>query len=1357
MRTILQIIFLFCVSVLYAQNRYYLPPEFFNTKHGLSSSKITCITSDDKGFIWIGTDDGLNKYDGHSFTVYKNIDNDSSSLFSNHILSLYSDSRQRLWVGTSRGLQYYDPTTNNFVNTVLNLAGDLTRHQCNDIFEDSKRNMWFAISGLGVLMYSPETNESVAFSPSNTNPSDYICSSQTKRMAEDKTGNIWICSQDKGISVYNPETKKFKNYDTWNSSLPSNAVFDIVALENGDMLIGTVGSGAGFYKSKENKFVFKKVEKNDHGNNIDRLSTFSVFQTSNGVLLAGTEGMGLKQIDLTTGSLYNFPIFHEQKHHLGDSKIHFIFEDKYNNLWVGFHNNGLCVFRRNITGLHTFRQVYNEPNSLSFAHVSGISSDAAGNIWFSTDGGGLNRYNRPTGRYYHYRYDPNKPNTLPDDAIVSIFCDSKGNIWVGTYTGGLCRYVPSTDQFIIYKNNPDNTSSISSNFIKSITEDSNGQLWLGTNGGGLSCMNPDNGTFRNYCFDDFEDLISDYIVSLFIDRNAKLWIGTYFGLTSLDLNTGKFHSYSNDTAIKSLPVYAINEDDKGQLWIGTSSGLFMYDNRKDAFVNSFSGDGNFNSVINGIVPSGEQLWLSTNKEIICYVPADGKVHWFSQNIEFAQEFLPSSYYKSPEGEIFFGANEGCFAFFPWYIQMKVYTPKVYLSNLKVFDKQVLPNKTLDGRMILSKDMSYTDKIVLQHSQKSFTLEFSAPDTPFPSSTIFSSRMDGFDDDWVVYKNNQRSVTYTNFEPGTYKFHVRATNTPGIWSDLDTQLTIEILTPLWATWWARLCYLIAVSTIILIILRLVYTRIKDKNELRIERLKVKQQEELNQSKMQFFTNISHEFRSPLTLIIGPLEQMQAVEKDHERHRLYQIMLRHANRLLLLINQILDLRKAEKGKMKITVQQISLIPFVKDRLGLFTDLAKRKKIALSYNYNPNDITIWYDSDMLEKCIYNLLSNAFKFTSEGGKIQVTIKQEENEQIFLSVKDNGCGLSDEEQSRLFEYFFQGQQGEYHSGSGIGLYLVKSIVEQHNGNIKIESSPGKGSCFTILIQPGKKHFNAEDISDIPLVSVNKESNENLPDMVLKDGNTDETKPNILLVDDEEDIRHYIRQELEPEYIVTEAANGRDALDLLLQQVPNLIITDVMMPDMNGIELCRIIKENIDTCHIPVIMLTALGEMEHRIEGLETGADSYIAKPFQPRHLRVQIENLLEVRRKMKERFSRILNVEAQEIDITDSDELLIQKAVEYIREHISNPDLSVDELSKKLNMSRVSLHRRVKTATGLSPVDLIKTIRMKQAAYLLSTGNMNVSEVSYKVGYNTPAYFSSSFSSYYNISPTAYQKSHSQ
>ena len=1349
------LLFIFCSSVASAQNNYYQAPEYFTTQQGLSSSKVSCIAMDDRGFIWIGTGDGLNKYDGYSFTVYKMKNNDSTSILSNQIMSLYSDSRRCLWIGTSKGLQYYDPLSDAFVKMQFDQPDEVVNGHCGSIFEDSRGDMWFVFSDIGVLKYSIDTKKSYLFSPSNTQPEKSVSSRFIRSIEEDKQGNIWFGTQDNGISILDPKTNIFSHLNTENSSLPVNEVFSLKNLDNGDMLIATIGMGVGLFNRETGKIIFTNSKKYNQENAGNNYSSYCVFKTSNGKLIAGTEGQGVKEIDPLTGALRDFSIFKEHKQNIGDSKVHFIFEDKSDNLWVGLHNNGLCVFRRNITGLRTFRKIYDEPNSLSFGHVLNITTDASRNIWFATDGGGLNRYHQSTGRYYHYRYNPKQPHSLPDDAVVSVFCDSKDRIWAGTYTGGLCRYVPSTDQFVIYRHDPENENSLPDNFVNSIVEDRNGQLWIGTNKGGLSCLNPESGYFINYSTDKNEDLVSNCIKLLFIDRKGKLWIGSHFGLSNYDMHTGKFVNYSDDPAISNSAVFAITEDDKGQLWIGGSYGLLLFDAKEDRFVRHYPEDDDFSTIINGIVPSGEQLWLSTNKDIICYIPATENVHWISQNIELTHEFLPTSYYKSPNGEIFFGANEGCYSFFPWYLQMKIYTPEVYLTKLKIFDKQVMPNKPFDGKVILSKDMSYTDKIVLQHSQKSFTLEFTAPDTPFPNSTMFACRMDGFDNDWVVYNSNQRSVTYTNFQPGVYKFNVQASNTPEVWSGHETRLTIEILTPVWATWWAKLCYFIIVSTVLFLISRLVYTRIKDKNELRIERLKVKQQEELSQSKMQFFTNISHEFRTPLTLILGPLEQMHSVEKDPERNQLYQIMLWNANRLLLLINQILDLRKAEKGKMKITVQQIELVSFVKDRLGMFTEMAKRKKISLSYNYYVNNIIVWFDPDMLEKCLYNLLSNAFKCTSEGGKIQVAIKQAEDGRMSLSVSDTGYGMTAKEQTYIFDRFYQGKQNSYQTGSGIGLHFTKSIVEQHKGSIQVESVEGKGSCFTILIKPGNSHFSPDDISWTPLLKSEPEEIINDADTSPKQG--EESKPYILLVEDEEDMRLYIRKELEPDYIITEAVNGREALNSLLQKTPDLIITDVMMPEMDGMELCRIVKEGIDTCHIPIIMLTALGDTDHKMEGLETGADSYIPKPFHSRHLRIRIEKLLELRRKLKERFGRILNVDAKEVDVCDADEVFVKNAVEYIRLHIANPELSVDELSKAMNMSRTNLHRRLKTTTGLSPIDLIKTIRMKQAAYLLSTGNLNVSEVAYKVGYNAPSYFSSSFSAYFNISPTAYLKQNTQ
>lgn len=1338
---------------IFPQGDFYQTPEIYTTRQGLSNTRISSIIQDERGYIWIGTEDGLNRFDGFSFTVYKHNEDDTTSLASNHIMTLFIDSHQRFWIGTIKGLQYYDPLSDKFMRASLNQPNNILReNQCNKIFEDSHCNLWVTSFNQGVVRYSMQTGESKLFTPIQESPDSSLCSRYITSITEDKSGKIWFGSHDKGISVFDPETWKFQNFHVHNSNLPADAVFDLNCLFNGDILIATVGAGVGFYRFNEKTFFFanKAVGKTLKA----YMSSFCAIQNSNGDLFAGTEGRGMMKIDPTHGYLEDFPVFREQKNEIGDSKVHCLYEDKNGNIWIGMPNKGVCIIRKNLTGIRFYRKIYNEPNSLSSGNVTGIATDTKGNTWFSTDGGGIIRYHQSSKQYHHYRHDPKQSHSVSDDVVVNVYCDSKGRIWAGTYTGGLCLYNSERDDFATYKND-ETDNSLPYNYAKSIVEDNQGQLWIGTNGGGLSCLNPENGRFVNYSSEKYSDLASDYIHKIFIDKKNILWIGTITGLSSLDLKSGKFYNYTHDPALGKSAIFAISEDDKGKIWIGTSNGLKFYDAKEESFQNCFPSDDNFNPVINGIIPFGEQLWLSTNKEIVCYLPEEGKVGWFSQNIGITHEFFSTSYYISPEGEIFFGGNEGCYSLYPWKVKTQLYTPTVYLSGLKIFEKPVLPLEKIDGKIILKHDISNTDRIVLQHSQKSFTIEFTAPDTPFPAFTFFSCKLDGFDNNWTTYENKQRSVTYTNLDPGTYTFHVRASNIPDTWGNSDTQLVIEILSPVWATWWAKLLYVITLLASIYFIIRMIIIRLRDKNDLKIERLKVKQQEELSQTKMQFFTNITHEFRSPLTLIIGPLEQMLTTEDDQEKKQKYKLMLKSSNKLLLLINQILDLRKAENEKMRITAHQIDLVYFTKDCMEAFTDLAKRKNISFTYDHHPDAIIAWFDPDLLDKCIGNLLSNAFKFTPENGKIEVTVQQESNGLIEIKVLDSGRGMSDEEQKHIFERFYQ-RDNDHQISSGIGLHLVKNIVERHKGDIRVESMPGKGSSFSIFIRQGKAHFDPEEISEFPMIQPPKtDATGKFADYLSPPDSYDDDKPLILLVEDDKDMGNFICSGLVQKYRVTKAANGKEALELIKQRIPDLVITDVMMPEMNGIELCRIIKERMDLNHIPVIMLTALGE-EHRIEGLETGADSYIAKPFQFRHLLIRIEKLLELRKKMKERFSRILNLEAEQIDVTNTDEVLLQKAIEYIRTHISNPDMSVEELGKALNMSRTNLHRKLKTITGLSPIDLIKSIRMKQAAYYLSTGKMSISEVAYKVGYNTPSYFSSSFSAFFNISPTTYLKQHS-
>jgi len=1331
--------------------------ELYTTEHGLSSTKISCITQDSKGFIWIGTEDGLNKFDGYQFTIYKRELNNSYSLISDQITALFSDSRNRLWVATIEGLQYYDPETDGFVRASLNQPDYVIKNsQCVAILEDRDRNLWFAISGQGVLHYMPETNTSTLYTPSHTNPNNSLCEAYIRSIAEDKDGNIWFGSQSNGISVYSPTQKHFTNFNTGNSSLPANTVFSIEQLNNGNMMLSTIGGGIAIYNFEKEDFITYP----DLFNSIIARYLYCAFEDKYGNILLGTEGNGLMVFDPKQQTIKQHPVFREHMQTIGDTKVHSIFEDKNGFIWIGMNYQGLCMIKNNPVGFKSYRKISNESNSLSFGHVTGITTDQNNEVWIATDGGGLNHYNPKTDRYTHYRYQSDDPFSISDDAVVTVFCDSKNRIWVGTYTGGLCLFDRNSRSFTRYPVTND-SKGLSSRFIKSIIEDHKGNLWIGTNGGGLNHFDTEKGVFRSFRQNSQQGLISDYITRLFIDSKGVLWIASHFGLSCMDLNTENFTSFGPEQGFSRISVYSIAEDPNGSLWVGTQGGLNKYIPEENRFI-LFTPHGiGYSPVINGIIPYKNQLWLSTNNGILNYNPGSGQAKKYTmQDGLQSDEFILSSYYISPEGEMFFGGINGFNSFFPDEIIQETITPRVYITNLRIFSQSVPINKEINGRIILSRNISETHQIKLRHSDKSFTLEFTAPDTPEPTSTFYAGKLVGFSQDWEMYDYTRRYATFTNLNPGTYTFQIMASNNPDDWGNTITSLTIVIEPPIWATWWARLGYFIIAGIILYSILRGIYTRIHERNELRIERMKVKQQEELSQEKMQFFTNISHEFRTPLTLIMGPLEHLLSVETDPEKKQTEQMMHRNAERLLRMINQILELRKVEDGKMKLKVQLLDLISFVSSVLGDFSELGERKGISLTYSWQPDEIVVWYDPDMLDKCLYNLLSNAFKFTTEGGKIQVDLQQDENGFVFLRISDTGIGMPQDVAEHIFERFYQGSKSST-TGTGVGLHLTQSIIELHGGDITVESREGDGTTFCITILPGNKHFSASEIVNLPYQSaisetsktkqeedqIGSETNENLEEKLSI------PKTTILLVEDDDDMRRYIYGELQDEYNIIEATNGKSGLAKAQKLIPDLVITDVMMPKMNGIELCRTLKTSPDTSHIPVIILTALGDMDHQIEGLETGADSYISKPFQTKHLRVRIEKLIELRRTLKERFSKSINMDAQEMQLTSTDERLLQKVIDYIRKNLENPELSVESMSKELGISRTHLHRKLKALTGQSPVEFIKVIRMKQAAYLLNTGKLSISEVGYRVGYSTPSYFSSSFNAHFGMSPSAYME----
>ncbi|MDH6304391.1 signal transduction histidine kinase/ligand-binding sensor domain-containing protein/DNA-binding response OmpR family regulator [Parabacteroides sp. PF5-5] len=1326
----------------------------FTAEDGLSSTKITCITQDLKGYVWIGTEDGLNRYDGFNFVVYKNNYDDTLSIRSNYITDLFLDSRERVWIATTEGLSYYNSTIDGFINVSLGQPDHVLKYNsCAEIMEDSRGNLWFVSSGLGVVCYTPDTDSSRLITPA-----DGLCSRNIESILEDTNGNIWLASNDKGLSIYNPQAKTFANYSAQNSPLTGNFISDMCLLSNGNILISVLRGGVVIYDSKSSRFISYV----DIFDKTDTRSIFCVTESSEGDILLGTENSGVLIFDPAQRKLFPHPVFREDSEHIGDAKVRCIYEGFHNYLWFGLNYKGLFCLGHEESGFKSLRKVENYSNSLNNRAVTDITTDHDNKVWIATDGGGLNCYDPLTQRFTHYTNSLSDPTSISDNAVTSVFCDSRNNIWAGTLTGGICLLNRQTGTFTRYFVTP---GGLPSNHVTDIQEDAGGRLWVGTYGGGLLSFNPATGDSKVYTRKEYPQLANDYLFRLFIDSHHRLWITTYYGLSFMNLDTEEFTLFGRDEGLSNISVFSVAEDAAGTIWVGTANGLNKYDDNTRRFSLSYPATKELSSTINAVVAHDDHLWMSTNHGIIRYLPERNEVKRYYYNSGLpANEFISGSYYKSPSGQIFFGGIDGLSFFYPEEIYNYDMTSKVYLTRLKINNNTVEIREKVDGETILNQSISETRKIRLKQSMKSITLDYVSMGVFDSYSVVYAYKLEGFDKDWVYVDYRDRNVTYTNLNPGRYTFRIKASSNPDIWGEETTDLVIEVLPAPWNSWWARTFYALMALLIAFLTLRAVYARIHEKNELRIQRIQLRQQEELNEIQNKFFTNISHEFRTPLTLITGPLERLITESDPDERRKTACLILRNTDRLQHLINQILDLNKLEDGKIHLHIQPIELVSFVSESISTFTELARQKNISLSYKWQPDRINIWYDADMLDKCLNNLLFNAYKFTPEGGKIHVEVKQDK-EHISLTVADTGIGISAEDSSRIFDRFYQSESAQYNTGTGIGLHLTKSIVEMHHGTLSVNSKEHEGTTFTLTILPGMEHFAPEDIAaevaapdqaDDTEETTKYRYHNDLQGMKLQTPPkaANPTHPLLLLVEDDYDMRYYIRQELENNYRIEEAVNGREGLAKAHELMPDIILTDVMMPEMNGIEFCRLLKTSDETSHIPVVILTAQADLQHRLVGLETGADSYITKPFNTDYLSARLSNLLETRRRLRERFEHTVDMDVAELNLTSNDERLIRNVTDYVHERIEDPDLSVETMSKDLGLSRTHLHRKLKALTGQTPIEFIKAVKMKRAAQLLATRKLTISEVAYKVGYNSPSYFSSSFTAYFGMSPTAYTES---
>lgn len=1367
---------LFFLLILFSPNLWSATASDFIFQHltlkeGLSNSNINSIVQDSNGFIWIGTENGLNKYDGYRFTHYFSDVNEQNSLFSNEILTLLVDSEGVLWVGTFQGLFKYNEVYDNFENILID---SVNLSQVNipvyAILEDTEDILWVGASGNGLIKYNKKTLDYVTYHHNDSLPnslsSDFIFT-----IFKDSKNKLWIGTSDNGLDQFERETNKFYNYkpvEHAGNQQNVNAILTVFEYNDSTFLLGTRGDGLFIFNKRTKKFnpyVFLSDNKSHTPYEI-----YGIFKDHKERLWISVHGKGLYYF--TKGSSKVQHIEHQKNVNtsLINNNCRTIFEDRQGNLWIASWQGGINFLPNNYKKFKSYN-LYDEGSVYVSNTVTSICTDTKGNRWVGTDGSGLKYIDKKGQKTKHFYPGVNTSDFIPDKVVMSLLLENDSKLWIGSYLGGLSVYNIEKKKFKNYKAS-DDPKSLSCNFVSCILKSSRGDIWVGTNGGGINEYNKKEDSFLSFEMNDTLNetrLVNNYVNTLAEDNNGRIWIGTFWGLSIYDPLNGLFFNYLRDEVNKlsNNTIYCIKITSKNEIWIGTRNGLNKFIPSKYAFQSFNLADGLPGNVVYSIEEDNAGLlWLSTNNGLCNFNPQTFETRsYFESDGLLSNEFYRHASYEDKLGEIYFGGIKGLNSFKPESVEENYQIPNPIITQFRIFDQEIYPGKGIMNDEILEKPIYLTDTIILKHKYNSFGFEFAAMDFILPEKNIYKVKMEGFDQEWRQMSFNQRYITYTNLDAETYTFRVKASSIDNEWNDETRDITLIIKPPLYRTWWAYSFYYLLLLGGVLLFWMISIRRVKLRNAIKLERLNREKANEINQAKLKFFTNVSHEFRTPITLIMGPLEKLM---KDKGISKKYaaslNLMFKNANRLLRLINQLMDLRKMEAGKMRLKTEKLDIIPFLKDIHNNFLELASQKNIEFRFLTEIQTLFCWFDADKIDKIIFNLLSNAFKFTNENGEISVVVEEfvdiDAKRKIKILVIDSGKGIPEKNKDRIFERFYQTTDSTQHhnAGSGVGLSLTKSLVEQHYGKISFTSVENRGTEFMVILPLDENVFSDEEKFSSEVPGVNKYIHESPEGMVENEVSVDlirDKNSTLLIVEDNYDLRKYIVNEFAEYYNIIEAANGKEALELALQSSPDVIISDVVMPEMDGLELCRRIKENFITNHIPIILLTARASIEHRIKGIEQGADSYIPKPFNPEHLKVRVKKLLELRLVLKQKYA--YELDSPDVPIVVEEDIYLKEIKTLILENIDDPEMNIEKICKEMGISRAHFYRKIKLITDKSPTEFVRVIRLNEAAKHLMKNQNSISEICYMVGFNSPSYFSICFKEHFKISPIDFVKNNSK
>lgn len=1344
---------------------------------GLSHPKVHTILQDSRGFMWFGTENGLDRFDGVDFVSYRQHPLDSLSLPHNNISALIESQDSMLWVGfRGGGIARFNPRTGNFeaFRHQLNNPSSLINDWVYALLEDRKGQIWIGTDG-GLTCFDPKTKIFRLVRSSTEYLSNPILD-EIYSIAEDMQGHIWIGTGHEGIIRLNPESGQTHWYTAGGKEgLSNNRISSLLCDKQGTIWAGTGDSQINQFDEHQEKFTqlsYSPIQYQPQ----QAYQPMTIQMDGNRGLWIGTQMHGLIHYNLHTNAVENYTHTPLDPFSLSTDAITSIFVDQQGALWVGTGSEGISKMDPKNQNFPYWAFRAKNPFGAVVKNFTRLFPASDGSLWHATWGEGLHRFDPATSRIESHFAAPQHPDSLSHNIIWDIVEDFRNNLWIGTQ-GGLDYLDFSTRTFSHYYYEQGNDSSLWHPGVKALTIGQDGRIWIGTFSG-LNVLNPRNGQMIRYRLSSGQPF--DYLVQdLLTDRAGNIWVATNSdGLFHIDPISGKNHHFSHNTRkLNSLasntPLY-LKEDTQGRIWIGTSGGgLNLFQPKDDNIsMSTFRHWRSYNSPIASdnvyliAEDRNQKLWITTGQGVMQFVP----------------EHEAWNTIRTPHGlpDIGFRASDGHQGIIYAYGKQKIYhinvdsllsnlhIPPVIITGLRLFNQPVAVQGSLADTMPwkspLLQHLPFTREIYLGHQQNDIAFEFAALNYTEPEKNRYAYRLEGYQEEWVSATANRRFASYTNLKPGTYTFQVKGSNNDGIWNEVPAAIQMVIAVPWWASWWAYTTYCLLTLSTLYAIRRYEMNRQQFRHQWEIEHMKAARLEELDQVKSRFFTNISHEFRTPLTVIIGMADLMRQSPQKWMDEGLTAVN-RNGQNLLRLVNQMLDLSKLDSGHMKLNLKTSDIVNYLRYLIESFHSYAQTKDIRLHSLFELDSLYMPFDAERLSHVIANLLSNGIKFTPNGGDIYIhvdRIDMPSGQHLKIRVRDTGIGIPTDKLPYIFDRFYhsENKQTDLTAGIGIGLAFTKELMGMMEGHIGVNSTQGNGSEFIISLPIRQespelvpdKTSAPDSLAPTPSEQMSQSSS------FVTDANMDD-RPRILLAEDNQDVITYLLACLQPDYQLEVAYDGRQGIDKALTLIPDLIISDVMMPLKDGYAVCEFLKNDPRTSHIPIILLTAKADDDSRLQGLQRGADAYLAKPFIPEELHIRIRNLLARRQQLQAYYLSLAGVVPTSVSPlvippTETwEDPFILRLRAIIESHLEDSEFSIKDLSHEVAMSEATLYRKVKSLLGTSAGEVIQSIRLNRAKQLLQENRDSISDIAFASGFNDPSYFSKVFKEHVGMSPTAYRR----